>query len=67
MNIITETVTKVVLETTQKEILEIGFDELWEEVREKFPKNQYRMFSIDRKPSDKELIYIELIPVSLEE
>jgi len=67
MNIITETVTKVVLETTQKEIQEMGFDELWEEVREQFPRNQYRVFSIDRKPSDDELIYIELTPFALEE
>ena len=67
MNIITETVTKVVLETTYKEIQEIGFDELWEEVREQFPRNQYKVFSIDRKPNDGELIYIELIPFSLGE
>lgn len=67
MNIVTKTVTKVVLETTKKEIQEMGFDELWEEVREQFPRNQYSVFSIDSKPNDDELIYIELISTSLEE
>lgn len=67
MNIITQTVTKVVIETTREEIQEIGFDELWEEIREQFPRSQYSVFSIDGKPNDDELIYIELISKSLEE
>jgi len=65
MHIITKTVTKVVLETTRKEILEVGFDDLWEDVVKQFPKDKYSVFSIGAKPNQKELIYIELIPISI--
>lgn len=65
MQVITESMTKVVLEITKEEIHTHGFDQIWSEVRASYPKNEYEIFSIDNKPNEDDLFYIELIPNAL--
>ncbi len=65
MKVITESITKVVLEVTLNEIEKIGFDQLWSKVRNVYPKHEYEVFSIENKPNEKNLFYIELISNSL--
>ncbi len=66
MRIVTETLTKVVIESSLKELTELGFDNVWNQIRDKYPSEEYKVFSIEKKNDDKNIYYIELIPYSLE-
>ena len=65
MKVITETVTKVVIESSLNELAELGFDNVWNRIRDRYPSNEYRVFSIEKKHDDKNIYYIELISYSL--
>lgn len=46
MKLITKTPKKVVLEIKKSKLIEIGFDELWDEVRNSYPHTTYDLFKI---------------------
>lgn len=58
MKLITKTATKVVFEVTQEEYQTRGFDELWDEIRENYPENEYELHTVEQKDN----FYFELKP-----
>lgn len=64
MKLIAKTLEKVILELTAKEIEVNGFDFFWDAIRNNYKASEYEVYSIGSSPDDKNLIYIELTPVS---
>jgi len=46
MKLITKTPKKVVLEIKKSKLREVGFDQLWDEVRDAYPDATYNIFKI---------------------
>lgn len=61
MRLISKTISKIIIEVHIKEIETIGFENLWDKIREVYDVEKYKIFNID-KDKDKILYYIELIP-----
>jgi hypothetical protein len=57
-----KTTKKVILEVSKNDMNLMGFDEIWDGIREKFSQDKYQLFSIDS--IDKEdVIFFELKPI----
>ena len=64
MKVITKTPKKVVLEITEAQILEFGFDVLWDKVRNLYPVTSYELFQVNKDKDNSKIIYIELMKKS---
>ena len=63
MKIITHSTQKVVFEATAKELEERGFDSLWDEIRSKYPEQEFDLHTVEENNN----IYFELKPAVAEE
>lgn len=62
MELIQETLEKIVYSVTSNEIGEIGFDALWDEIRKTHGANKYDILSIAADKSNNNIYFIELAP-----
>lgn len=61
MKIVTKTHKKVVLEITENQIEEFGFDIMWDKVRNLYPISKYSIFQIVKDKDNQKIIFVELI------
>lgn len=62
MELIQETLEKIVYSVTSKEIEKSGFDALWDEIRNIHGANKYDVLSIAADKSNNNIYFIELAP-----
>jgi len=60
MRLVIRTLKKVVIEVTNKEIKEKGFDYIWDKIRNVYKVNDYEIFIIETN-QEKQITYIELL------
>jgi len=60
MRLVIKTFKKVVIEVTNKEIEEKGFDDIWDKIRNVYDINNYEIFIIETN-QEKQITYIELM------
>lgn len=60
MKLINKTYTTITIELTRKEMVDIGFDKIWDEIRESYSASDYDMESF-RESGDGRLLYVSLI------
>ena len=60
MKVAIKTVKKIVLEVPKAEMDQKGFDNIWDEIRVKYPEGFYDLYTIE-SPSD-DVVFFELTP-----
>ncbi len=61
MKVVTKTTKKVVLEITETQIEEFGFDIMWDKVRNLYPIAKYYIFQVIKDKDNPKIIFIELL------
>lgn len=61
MKVVTKTPKKVVLEITETQIEEFGFDAMWDKVRNLYPIAKYSIFQVITDKDNPKNIFIELL------
>lgn len=61
MKVVTKTTKKVVLEITETQIEEFGFDIMWDKVRNLYPISKYYIFQVIKDKDNPKIIFIELL------
>ena len=64
MRLILKTIQKVVIEVHSKEVEDVGFDAIWDKIRNVYKMDKYEIFNVE-KDKEKSLIYIELVPTKI--
>lgn len=59
MKTIERTAKRILIEATKNEIVQKGFDALWDEIREIYPENLYEIDFIEES-KDKKIVNIKL-------
>ena len=61
MKLVTKTPKKVVLEIAESQIKELGFDIMWDKVRNLYPFSKYEIFQIVPDKENLKTIFVELL------
>lgn len=59
MKLKNKTLNLIVIEVTQREISDLGFDKIWDEIRETYPEKDYETEEF-RPSHDGNLFYVKL-------
>ena len=61
MRVVQNTLEKIVLEVTSKEIDDEGFDNIWDKVRKVYSAEEYDIYAIKVSEKNEDIIFIELL------
>lgn len=61
MKIVVKTLKKVVFEVSKKEMNKRGFDDIWDEIRNSYPPEEYDIHVVDHNKKNIDFIFFELI------
>ena len=64
MKIAIKTLKKIVLEVTEQELSQYGFDGMWDKIRKEYPQESYDVFNIERSKNSG-VMFFELAPKEL--
>lgn len=60
MKVITNTISKIIIELRPSDLDVESFDQTWDEIRKVYPSDKYEIFSIEKTQHNQDKVFVEL-------